>query len=217
MDVLSYASDDYKAPDEELVRRPRGKISDRQWKLLGRELQAVVVPFSFWRSRLRKLLIDVDDWTIAIDEVGDWPHLRARVLFGIADFPIRFELATGRSNKVEAWLDTSVHSLRHLERVWVEPRFDARCSVFTSSPVTMQHLLDDPDLRAAIMAHPTFALTCSPNGGTDGCFLLSLFPKHGGIDLASTSAVRDLIHAFLRRLRVVGVATGIGVPWTRGV
>ena len=184
---------------------------------MGRELGAVVVPFSFWRSRLRKYLVDVDDWIIAIDEVGEWPHLRARVLFGVADFPMRFELATGRSNKVEAWLDPSIRALQHLERVWIEPRFDARCSVFTSSPVTMQHLLDDPNLRAAIMAHPTFDLTCSHHGGMERRFLLSLLPKHGGIDLVSTAAVRDLMHAFLRRLRFIGVASGIGIPWTRGV
>jgi hypothetical protein len=217
MDVLSYASDDYKAPDEDVIQRPRGKMSHRQWRLLGRELQAAVVPFSFWRSRLRKLLIKVDDWTIAIDESGEYPHLRARVLFGIADFPMRFELATGRSNTVEAWLDPSIRALQHLERLWVEPRFDARCSVFTSSPVTMLHLLDDPQLRAAIMVHPTFRLTCSHVGGMDDCFLLSLLPKPGGIDLASTATVRDLMHEFLRRLRVVGVATGIGIPWTLGV
>ena len=177
----------------------------------------MVVPFSFWRSRLRKLLISVDDWTIAIDEVGEYPHLHARVLFGIADFPMRFELATGRSNAVEAWLDPSLHSLRHLERLWIEPRFDARCSVFANSPVTMQHLLDDPELRAAIMAHPPFTLSCSPQGDSNRCSLLSLVPRHGGVDLTTTAAVRDLVHALLSRLQVVGVATEIGFPWTLGV
>ena len=216
MDVLSYASDDYKAPDEERIWRPPGRMSFAKWKLLGLELQAKVIPPSFWRSRLRKLLVNVDNWTIAVDEVGRWPHMRARVLFEVAHYPLHFEIATGVSNPVGAWVDASFHAVQHHERLWVEPRFDARCSVFTNSPVTMQTLLEDQSLRSRIMTHPSFTLTCSP-AASQGHLLLSLIPRHGGVDLALATSTRDLLHALLLRLTDAHVATGTGVPWTLNV
>jgi len=53
---------------------------------MGEALNAVVVPFSFWRSRLRKLIVGVGNWTIALDEFNRYHFGRARC----------FEWETGR-------------------------------------------------------------------------------------------------------------------------
>jgi hypothetical protein len=216
MNVLSYANADYERDeDDRWAHRSRQRLTNSQWHLLGQDLGGVVIPFSFWRSRLRKLLVDVDQWCIAIDEVGQ-NQLRARALFEVADYPIRFEMATGRSNSAGALIDGSAYAMRHLERVWVEPKFDACCSVSTSSPAKMRRVLEDGELQRKILAHPNFTLGCTAMHATK-CALLSLTVRPKGIDQEFVTMARDLIHAMLRRLQTMQVATAEGVPWTIGV
>ena len=81
-------------------REESGGPHYKQWTEIGRELNATVVPFSFWRSRLRKLLVPADPWTIALDEVNERGHLQARkrLLSGLSFCSIRFQLKTGQGN-----------------------------------------------------------------------------------------------------------------------
>ena len=224
MDVLGYAEAGYE-PEEDPKWREVHRPSHRQWTEIGRELNATVVPFSFWRSRLPQTAC----WfpcaagsggTIALDEVEN--ELLAAssgsgCLFRFEFLPIRFQVKTGPGNWASGFIETSVHSLTEMTRVWVEPRFNSRCSVFASSPTGMEKIMADESLRARILGFPPFALHCSHEHGDFHRGLLSLRIRYPGVDLEWARGAAELMHAILLRLKATGLATGDGVPWTLGV
>jgi hypothetical protein len=215
MDVLSYANPDHDQNNLSLLHQRRPRLSHAAWNRIGCELNATVVPFSFWRSRLRKLLIPTGAWTIAVDEVGDAYKLRGRVLFSFAHELFSFEFDTGASSRAALWIDSSMLALRALERPVLDALFDANCTVLTDSPDSVHRVLADVDIRQQILCRPPFEIRCAPQRYGRGLLTMTA-PPGNDVRFAVTSMC-VLLQTLLLRLCATGCATPDGVPWTLGV
>jgi len=216
MDVLSYAKAD---ADQHQNQRPfepfRFRLSRSQWKRLGETLNATVVPFSFWRSRYRKLLIGAGAWTIAVDEVGNPYSLRARTFYYFANGRFSFEIDTASLSPVATWIGASVAALRVMEKPALNLYFDAHCTVLTDAAVAIGTVLSNEHLQTQFLSHPPFRLFSTPQ--FNGLARLTMITRPGDDLPGSINAMCSLVHNLLLRLRDAGHATAEGVHWTRGV